>query len=304
MKRIGSVSARLCVAAATAFQWASAAEAPTPQMLEAAGAEFPIVTAGEGEPVLFVHGSFADYRVWDGLRDAVARDHRFVAYTQRWFGTTDWPEDADKAYSRDVHTADLIAILKARGEPTNLVGWSYSGPMVLRAAIAVPELVRSLVIYEPTVPEILSGTPEGEAAREQWFGLWADMGAPIEAGDFDEAIIEGVEAAFALPEGGSATLGPEAQKMWHENAHVVPMEWNMPAAGAADLRAVACGGRADAHRRRSGHPSGMDADGQGDRRLRSGRGDRRDRRRGARRAGAGDGCVREADARLCRRSLG
>ena len=199
---------------------------PAPKALEAAGATFPYVEAGEGEPILFVHGSFADYRVWAGLWEDVARDHRFIAYTQRWFGTGDWP--SDQPFSRDVHTADLVAILKARGEPTHLVGWSYGGPIILRAAAEVPELVRSVLIFEPSVPEMMSGSPENEAAREAWFGLWGDMGAAIEAIDYEEAVREGIEAAFGLPEGGFATLDPAAQAMLLENAHTVPMDWNAP----------------------------------------------------------------------------
>ena len=62
-----------------AFPALAHAEMPAPATVEAAGAEFPYVTAGEGEPVLFVHGSVADYRIWAGLWDDVARDHRVVA---------------------------------------------------------------------------------------------------------------------------------------------------------------------------------------------------------------------------------
>ncbi len=60
--------------------------------VDAAGASFPYVTAGAGEPVLFVHGAFSDHRIWEPMREAVAGDHRFLAYTQRHFGPEDWPE--------------------------------------------------------------------------------------------------------------------------------------------------------------------------------------------------------------------
>lgn len=202
------------------------AEMPEPGVQEAAGAAFPFVEAGEGEPVLFVHGSFSDYRAWAGVWDDVARGHHAEAYTQRWFGTTEWP--GDKPFSRDVHTADLVAILEARGEPTHLVGWSYGGPIVLRAAAQVPDLVKSVVIYEPTVPEMVSGSPEAEAAREEWFGIWADTDAAVQAHDYDEAVREGIEAAFGLPEGGFEGLDEGARTMILENAPTIPMDWNAP----------------------------------------------------------------------------
>ena len=77
-----------------------------------------------------------------------------MAYTQRWFGTGEWP--ANKPYSRDVHSDDLVAVLQAIGEPVHLVGLSNGGPPALWAAIRAPELVRSLVLNEANLPDVLS----------------------------------------------------------------------------------------------------------------------------------------------------
>ena len=205
----------------------AAADMPAPTTIDAAGAAFPAVIAGEGTPVIFVHGSFSDYRAWAGLWEQVASGHRFIAYSQRGFGTGEWP--ADGGYSADIHTADLEAILKTIGEPVALVGWSYSGAIVLRTAVDLPDLVQSVVIYEPTMPEILAGTPEGEAARDDWFGIWAPMGPAVDAGDYTKAVRLGIEAALGLPEGGFSTQDPGLQQMQLENAHTIPLDANAPA---------------------------------------------------------------------------
>ena len=84
------------------------------ESIEAEGTSYPATISGSGTPVVFVHGSFSDKRVWDGLAADVASGHRFIGYTQRGFGTGSWP---DKSFSRDLHTRDLEAILKAIGEP-------------------------------------------------------------------------------------------------------------------------------------------------------------------------------------------
>ncbi len=97
---------------------------PAPEMLEVGDVAFPFVSTGTGEPVLFVNGSWADLRGWCDLWLDVAAHHRFMAYTHRHFGTTQWPQD--KPFSRDVHTADLVAILRTLIEP---VHWS-AGPTV------------------------------------------------------------------------------------------------------------------------------------------------------------------------------
>jgi pimeloyl-ACP methyl ester carboxylesterase len=141
-------------------------EMPPTTFLTVAGMRFPYIAAGNGDPVLFVHASWADHRTWCDIWQDVAEHHRFLTYTQRHFGTGKWP--ADKTFSRDVLAADLVAILETIGEPVHLVGWSYSGPLLLSAARDVPELVRKVVIFEPGLSSILNDSPENTAAVA-WF---------------------------------------------------------------------------------------------------------------------------------------
>lgn len=210
-----------CGLAGVVLALASMASAQTQTTVEAAGAAFPYVETGEGETVLFVHGALSDHRIWDGLQAAVGARFRFRAVTMRHFGTGAWPQD--KPYGRDVHEADLIAILQAWGEPTHLVGWSYSGPIVLRAAVEVPDLVRSVAVFEPTLESIVAGTPEGDAVVQEWYAGFADTGAASEAGDNEEAIREAIEYVFGLEEGGFAGLPDAAQQVLLQNAHTVPL---------------------------------------------------------------------------------
>ncbi len=213
-------------ASALAFGLASAASAQTEGTIEAAGASFPYIEAGEGEPVLLLHGALADHRLWEGMREDIAADHRFIALTMRHFGPGDWPDD--KPFARDVHDADLIAVLQAWGEPMHLVGWSYSGPMVLRAAVEVPELVRSVTIYEPTLRTVVGGTPEGDAAVKQWGEGFADTAVAFETGDLQEATREAIEYVFGLEEGGFETLPEQAQDIFLANAHTIPLDFGAP----------------------------------------------------------------------------
>ena len=214
----------------------ASAEMPAPRMLEAAGAMFPIVTAGEGEPVLFVHGALGDYRKWDGLWEDVADGHRFMAYTQRWFGTTEWP--SDKPYSWDVHTADLVAVLQAIGEPVHLVGLSNGGQIVLRAAGQAPDLVRSVVVYEPTVDDVLYGDPAGEEAVNEFFGGFGDVAAAVEAKDYDGAARELIEVIYGLPKGGFESMSPMQKTVVLDNAHTMPMLFGQPEAAPLDCETL------------------------------------------------------------------
>lgn len=56
---------------------------------------------------VFVHGAISDMRVWNAYRARIAGKRRFIAYTQRYFGTDEWPDKAER-FSRETHTEDLI----------------------------------------------------------------------------------------------------------------------------------------------------------------------------------------------------
>lgn len=234
MRRILHVLTALALAAPATAQEAAVSQ------VEAAGASFPVVEAGEGEPVLFVHGAFGDYRAWDAVRDAVAAGHRFIAYTQRQFGTSDWPEEP--VYGRDVHETDLVALLDQWGEPMHLVGWSYSGPIVLQAALDRPDLVRRVAIFEPSLDTVLKGKPEHQKVLEDWGASWGPIVAASGSGDDEKAIRLGLESVFGLPEGGFETLPEGARTMFLENAHTVPKMFSAPASTPMtcdDLRGIA-----------------------------------------------------------------
>lgn len=199
---------------------------PASEMLMVGDVAFPFVSAGEGEPVLFVNGSWADLRGWCDLWQDVAVNHRFVAYTHRHFGTTRWPQD--NAFSRDVHTADLVAILRTLNNPTHLVGWSYSGGMVLRAATQVPDLVSSVTIYEPSLSSILPDTLENRALLKAFGEGFAEAYAAAKAGDGVSAMSMAVEFVLGMEKGGFATLDPRIQAMLLENIHTMIPDFDAP----------------------------------------------------------------------------
>ncbi len=200
---------------------------PAPEMLEVGDVAFPFVSAGTGEPVLFVNGSWADLRGWCGLWQDVAADHRFLAYTHRHFGTTQWPQD--KLFSQDVHTADLVAILRTLNESIHLVGWSYSGAMVLRAAMEVPHLVRTVTVYEPSLSSILPDTPRNKALLEDFGQGFASAYAEAKAGNGASAMPMAVEFVLGMEKGGFTTLDPRIQAMLLENAHTMIPDFDAPA---------------------------------------------------------------------------
>ena len=114
---------------------------------------------GEGEPVVFVHGTAGDMRTWEPQLPAIGRSHRAIAYSRRYARPNeDIASDVDDPMPR--HVEGLAAFLTAIGAPAaHLVGSSWGGFIGLLVAIRYPERVRSLVLEEPPVVPLFAETP-------------------------------------------------------------------------------------------------------------------------------------------------
>lgn len=124
---------------------------PTAKQMMVNGVTLPYIEQGQGTPVVFVHGAFSDLRAWEPQREAVAAHYRFIAYTQRYFGTKPWA-DKGKKYSQVTHAADLAKFIRQlKVGPVYVVGRSYGGTVAVRMALQHPELVRAVFVQEPTI---------------------------------------------------------------------------------------------------------------------------------------------------------
>lgn len=110
--------------------------------------------AGEGEPILCLHGGpgmdsayfFPDPEIWGpGLR-ALARNHRVVTYDQRGCGGSGIPAvDQPLALSR--HVDDVARVVAALGlERPTLLAHSFGAVLGILFALQHPELLSRLVI--------------------------------------------------------------------------------------------------------------------------------------------------------------
>jgi pimeloyl-ACP methyl ester carboxylesterase len=114
---------------------------------------------GNGEPVVFIHGSASDLRSWEQQVPAIARSHRAIAYSRRYARPNDdIPPGLDD--QMPAHVDDLVSFLPAiDAAPAHLVGHSWGAFICLLTAIRHPQLVRSLVIQEPPVLPLFVSTP-------------------------------------------------------------------------------------------------------------------------------------------------
>jgi pimeloyl-ACP methyl ester carboxylesterase len=110
------------------------------------GARSAVRREGAGAPVLLVHGSGGGLHSWDQLAPLLSDSFELWMPARRGYGPSDVPP-ARKSLKDEV--ADLTAILDAIGRPAHLVGASYGATLALHTAVAEPDSLLSLTVFEP-----------------------------------------------------------------------------------------------------------------------------------------------------------
>jgi pimeloyl-ACP methyl ester carboxylesterase len=205
------------------------ASAQAVKTAEVNGVRLPYVEQGSGEPMVFVHGAMSDLRAWDPIKDEIAKKYRFIAYTQRYFGTTPWNDDG-KQFSVATLADDLGKFIASLNlGPVHLVGWSYGGPIATIAALNNPSLIRSLILYEPSLMSVLpESSDEGKTARADRAKMQASSVAASNAGDPVKASRLLLESVWKLPPGGFDNESLAARTMVDDNARTMPLIYAAP----------------------------------------------------------------------------
>jgi pimeloyl-ACP methyl ester carboxylesterase len=110
------------------------------------GLDIGYVRAGEGSPLLFVHGAGEDGRVWQPQLATLSDEFTVVAWDEPGAGqSTDVPTDftlADYAHC-------LAALIRSLAVgPVSLAGLSWGGTLVLELYRHHPELVAGLILID------------------------------------------------------------------------------------------------------------------------------------------------------------
>jgi pimeloyl-ACP methyl ester carboxylesterase len=88
-----------------------------------------------------------------------------------------------------LHADDLIGFIEAlNAGPLHAVAWSYGAHVALTAACERPELMSSLLIYEPGTPTYVSDEEDLAAYRADADAMFGPAFAAVQAGDCDAAV--------------------------------------------------------------------------------------------------------------------
>ncbi|MEV4343722.1 alpha/beta fold hydrolase [Actinoplanes sp. NPDC049596] len=147
--------------------------------IAANGIDINTTVAGDGPPILLLHGFPHTWRVWSAVIPELARTRRVIAPDWRGLGGT---TRATQGYDAGTLVADTCALLDALGvRSTEVVALDLGVPPALLLALRHPERVRRLVVMEAFA--------EPPAAPPWWFGF---HGVPGLA----ERVLAGHEAEY------------------------------------------------------------------------------------------------------------
>ncbi|AUX40587.1 alpha/beta hydrolase [Sorangium cellulosum] len=128
------------------------------------------VTAGEGEPVLFLHGFPEYWGVWRSVIEDLSRDHRTIAPDLRGYNLTSRPEEVD-AYGIEHLVGDVKGLLDHLGvRKVRLVAQDWGGLVAWCFLLRHPEYVERFATINITHPhlfnEALRSDPEQQQASQ------------------------------------------------------------------------------------------------------------------------------------------
>lgn len=107
------------------------------------------VDVGDGAPLVCIHGSFSDCRVWRPIADLLSADRRIIAPSLRYFYPERWSENSTD-YTIDRHVEEVGSFISAlKLPPVDLLGHSRGGHIAFRVCQKYPGLVRRAILAEP-----------------------------------------------------------------------------------------------------------------------------------------------------------
>jgi pimeloyl-ACP methyl ester carboxylesterase len=121
--------------------------------IESNGLRFPVFDAGDGSPILLVHG-FPDSRmIWRNvITPLLAAGHRVIAPDLRGMGGGPRLEQVED-YLITHHVADLVGIMVRLGAPRfRLVGHDFGGGIAWAMAAGLPDMIERLASISTGAP--------------------------------------------------------------------------------------------------------------------------------------------------------
>jgi pimeloyl-ACP methyl ester carboxylesterase len=162
---------------------------PMDFVLSSDGTRIAYLRAGEGPPLVLIHGTADDHTIWLPLVPALSDYFTVHAVDRRGRGQSGATDSGSYAIEREFE--DVVAVIDAIGEPAYVLGHSFGAICALEVALQTDKLLK-LVLYEPPLLTVSGDWLIPEVAQE-------GMGQAVEAMDqmLADGDNEGVMLTFA-----------------------------------------------------------------------------------------------------------
>jgi len=119
--------------------------------------------AGEGAPIVALHGITSSMMSFVGVADALSGRRPLLAFDLRGHGDSDKPAGP---YTIEQHADDVAAAMRARRLGASvLVGHSFGAYVAIAVAARAPELVTALLLVDGGYPPLPAGIAAGAFAE-------------------------------------------------------------------------------------------------------------------------------------------
>ena len=185
----------------------------TPLTVERQGVQLHTRAAGEGAPVLLLHGHPQSMAMWHRVAPVLAQTHRVVLMDLRGYGDSSRPEpDAEhRNHSKREMALDALAVMKAHGfERFDVLAHDRGARVAHRLAADAPDAVKRLLLLD-IAPTLAMYENTSEAfARAYWHWFFMIQPPPL-----PEALIESdparyVRGVMGARYAGLAAFAPDA----------------------------------------------------------------------------------------------
>lgn len=142
--------------------------------------------AGAGPGVVCIHSNASNSGQWRALMERLAPKFHVLAPDSYDSGKgPHWPSDR-VIYLRE-EAALIEPVVRRAGSSLAFVGHSYGAAVALIAALANPDRVRALALYEPTLFALLDAETPAPNEADGIRNTVAGAGAALDAGNHDAA---------------------------------------------------------------------------------------------------------------------
>jgi pimeloyl-ACP methyl ester carboxylesterase len=113
-------------------------------------AQLHVAYAGDGPPLILLHGWPQHWWSWRRVIAELAQDHRVIAPDLRGWGWSDAPSGD---YAKATFVADIVALLDAEGlDRVRIIGHDWGGYTAFLLALEHPDRVERMVALDITPP--------------------------------------------------------------------------------------------------------------------------------------------------------